>query len=169
MEETNSILLNNRFDLNLLWSIAGGIPIGIIPGEELPLIGSWAPFNKKTSDVKLPTSVLQYLPVVPTPPDYDVSKEYLDFLLDTSENLGIQHIFTHADDAVYSKLLHIIWKHGEYFKKSIQLMGGFHQLLVLQKVMYKWHGCIAYKKWFKDAHVIASGSIDKAIEGRHYY
>ena len=95
-----STLLNNRFDLNLLWSIAGGIPIDIILGEELPLIGSWTPFNKKTSDVKLPKSVLQYLPVVPTPPDYDVLKEYLDFLLDTTENLGTQHIFTHADEAV---------------------------------------------------------------------
>ena len=169
MQETESTLLNTRFDLNLLWSIAGGIPIDIIPGEELPLIGSWTPFNKKTSVVKLSKSVLQYLPVVPTPPDYDVLKEYLDFLLDTTENLGIQHIFTHADEAVYSKLLHIIWKHGDYFQRIIPLMGGFHQLLVLQKVMYKRHGCIGYKKWFEDAHVIASGSVDKAIEGRHYY
>ena len=127
MQETESTLQNNRFDLNLLWSIAGGIPIDIIPGEELPLIGSWTPFNKKTSDVKLPKSVLQYLPVVPTPPDYDVLKEYLDFLLDTTENLGIQHIFAHADEAVYSKLLHIICKHGDYFQRIIPLMGGFHQ------------------------------------------
>ena len=54
LEETDSTLLNNKFNLNLL------------------LIGSWTPFNKKTSDVKLPKSVLQYLPVIPAPPECDV-------------------------------------------------------------------------------------------------
>ena len=115
MEVTDSTLLNNRFDLNLLWSIAGCIPIDIIPEEELPLIGSWTPF--KTSDAKLPKSVLQYLPVVPAL-QTTILKEYLDFLLATTENLGIQPIFTHTDEAVYSQLLHIIWKHGDYFKLS---------------------------------------------------
>jgi len=48
-------------------------------------------------------------------------------------------------------------------------MGGFHQLLVLQKVIFKRHACIGYKKWFLDSNIIAGGSVDKAVEGRHYY
>ena len=47
-------------------------------------------------------------------------------------------------------------------------MGGFHQLLVLQKIIYKRHACIGYKKWFVDSKIIASGSVDKTVEGRHY-
>ena len=31
------------------------------------------------------------------------------------------------------------------------------------------HACIVYKKWFEDSQIIASGSVDKAIEGPHYY
>ena len=104
---------------------------------------------------------------MPEPPDYAVLKSYLDFLVDTTDNLSIKH--SHADEAVYSKILHIIWKHGDRYKKVIPLMGGFHQLLVLQKIIYKRHGCMGYKKWFTDAKIIAAGSIDKAIEGRNYY
>ena len=96
-------------------------------------------------------------------------KEYLDLPLVTTYDFGIQHIFTHADEAVYAKLLHIIWNHGDRFKKIIPLMGCFHEKMVLQKILDKRDACIGYKKWFEDAQIIASGSVDKAIEGRHYY
>ena len=66
-------------------------------------------------------------------------------------------------------MVQIIWKHGEVYKKVIPFMGAFHQLLVLQTMIYKRHGCVGYKKWFVDAKIIASGSADKAVEGRHYY
>ena len=112
---------------------------------------------------------MQYLPVVSEPPDYDVLKEYIDFLLATTDDLGIQHIFTHADEAVNAKLLHIIWNQWNRFKKIIPLIGGFHQIMALQKILYKRHTCIGYKTWFEDAQIIASGSVDKAIEGRHYH
>ena len=47
-------------------------------------------------------------------------------------------------------------------------MSGFRQLLVLQNIIYKRHACIGYKKWFVDSK-IASGSVDKTVERRHYY
>ena len=60
----------------------------------------------------------------------------------------------------------MVIKHGEQYKKVISLMGGFHQLLVLQKIIYKRHGCMGYKKWFTNAKTIAAVSIVKAIEGQ---
>jgi len=119
--------------------------------------------------MKMKKSSVQYLPVMPEPPDYTVLKNHLDFLLDTTENLGIKHIFAHADEAVYEKLLHIKWNHGDYYKNIIPLMGGFHQVMVMQKIIHKRHSCMDYKKWFEDSKIIAAGSIDKAIEGRQYY
>ena len=65
--------------------------------------------------------------------------------------------------------LQLIWKHGKFDKKIIPLMGGFHQLLVLQKIIYRRHACIGYKKWFVDSKIMTSGSVDKTVEGRHYY
>ena len=48
-------------------------------------------------------------------------------------------------------------------------MGSFHQLRVRQKQIYKQYVYLDFKIWFIDSGVIAKGSIDQAIEGRHYY
>ena len=48
-------------------------------------------------------------------------------------------------------------------------MGGFHQLRVRQKQIYKRYACLDFKSWFIDSEVIAKGSADQAIKGKHYY
>ena len=48
-------------------------------------------------------------------------------------------------------------------------MGSFHQLRVRQKQIYKPFACFDFKSWFRDSGVIAKGSVDQAIKGRHYY
>ena len=48
-------------------------------------------------------------------------------------------------------------------------MGGFHQLRVRQKQIHKRYACLDFKSWFVGSGVIAKGSADQAIEGRHYY
>ena len=70
---------------------------------------------------------------------------------------------------MYPKLLYLLWNHGDYYHKVIPLMGEFYQLMILQKVTYKRHGCMDYKQWFSDAEIIAAEFLDKAIEGRQYY
>ena len=49
------------------------------------------------------------------------------------------------------------------------LMGGFHELCVRQKTIYKTYTLSGYQKWVIDAKTIASGSSDVVVEGRHYY
>ena len=159
--------LDLRFRRDLIWSICGGIPEQA--DKTLPLLGSWTPFNIEVTGVSLTASSKHYLPVIDKPPDYDVLKSYLEFLVDSTEQLEIDRIFIHADEAVYSKILHIMWKHGDSFKRIIPLMGGFHQLLVMMKILYKRYGVMGHAKWFKDAQVIASGSVDQAMEDRNYY
>ena len=53
-------------------------------------------------------------------------KNYLDTLNDIIDDLGLSHMFAHADEDVYSKLVQIIWKHGNHYKNIVMLMGGFH-------------------------------------------
>ena len=48
-------------------------------------------------------------------------------------------------------------------------MGGFHQLRVRQKQIYKRYVCLDFKSCFIESGVIANGSVDQEIEGRHYY
>ena len=47
-------------------------------------------------------------------------------------------------------------------------MGGFHILLVNLKIIFKRYSLIGLKDWWVKSKVIAEGSVDKALEGRHY-
>ena len=57
----------------------------------------------------------------------------------------------------------------DLYSKIILLMGGFHQLRVMQRILYKRHHCNGYMEWCIDAKTIAKRSTEQAFEGRHYY
>ena len=161
-EDTEKI--DASFKRDIAWSVSG-----LLDGDEYPLLGSWTPFNKKVSNFDTTPCVQEYLSVTPLPPDYPVCKEYLDFLLDLIEELEIPYIFVHSDEMVYAKLCDILWKDRQLYSQIILLMGGFHELRVMQRLIYKRHDCKGYKQWCKDANTIARGSADQAFEGRHYF
>ena len=155
------------FSRDIAWCAAGSLK-----GQQngaLEALGSWTAFNKQVSKYKPIKCVQEYLPITPAPPEYPICKEYLDFLLDMIEDLAIPHVFVHSDEAVYSKLCHILWKNTELYKDVILLMGGFHQLRVMQKIIYKKYHCRDMRQWCVDAGTIAKGSSEQAFEGRHYY
>ena len=54
------------------------------------------------------------------------------------------------------------------YKCIVTLMGGFHQLRVKQRLIYKRSNCVGIKEWRIDIGIIAPGSAAQAIEGHHY-
>ena len=90
-------------------------------------------------------------------------------MVGTTENLEIQHIFRFCDKAVCSKLLHIIRNNRDEFKKVIPIMGRFHQLLCLQKVIYKRYACLGLETWITGARTTTPVSAaEKTVQGLHY-
>ena len=110
------------------------------------------------------------MPVIPeSVNDFTVFKSLLYFLVETTENLGIMSIFSHCDEAVYSKLLQIIGKHGDQFSKVIPPMGGFRQVLCLQKAIYKRYACLGLDKWITGVATIKSSLVaEKTVHVLHY-
>ena len=49
-------------------------------------------------------------------------------------DLEISDIYVHADETVYSKLCHIMWKNPELYKCIVTLMADFQQLRVKQRL-----------------------------------
>ena len=49
-----------------------------------------------------------------------------------SNSIEILFIYAHGDEQVYARLCHILWKNPNVYKDVILLMGGFHQLRVMQ-------------------------------------
>lgn len=91
-------LLEKAFRKDIAWSLCG-----ILDDEDLPLLGSWTPFNKLVSGHESEKIVQEYLPVTPHPPEYPVCKEYLDFLLNVIEELEIPLVCVQLDGMVYRK------------------------------------------------------------------
>ena len=75
----------------------------------------------------------------------------------------------HSDECIYSKLCHIIWKNPTVYKNLVFLMGGFHQIRVMQRILYKRYYSRGIGPLLVDAETIAKGSCAQAMEGRHYY
>ena len=167
-DSNNDSEIDICFKKDIAWSVAGSLPQNFRE-EQLPLLGSWTPFNKLVTDSNNKKCVQEYLPVKAQRPQYPVCKDYLDFLLEVVKELEIPFIFVHSDEAVYSKLCHILGKNQELYKDIVLLMGGFHQLRVIQKLLFRRHICKGYKQWCLDAGVIAEGLAAQALESRHYH
>ena len=61
-----------------------------------------------------------------------------------------------------------MWKEGDKYKRIINKMGGFLILLVNRKILYKKYGLLGFRgRWVK-SKIIADGSLNKILEGRHY-
>ena len=106
--------------------------------EELPLLGSWTPFNREVTDHLTTACIQEFLPKTPHPPEYPICKEYLDFLLEIIEELELPHIFVHSDEMVYSKLCDIVWKNSQLYKGIILLMGGHSKKYLNFPIVSQW-------------------------------
>ena len=86
-----------------------------------PPLGSGTVYNSKTSNVKT-KSEFGFFPVIHQPPSDGVCK---DSLLDTKNDLEINHIFCYSDQDVFHKISQIIWKDKKH-DSVINIMGGSH-------------------------------------------
>ena len=91
-----------------------------------------------------------------------------DFLIDLKSDLEIDNIFCHRDQDVFYKISQIMWKEGDKNKGIINIMVGFHMLLVNLKILCNKYGLLGLREWLVKSKIIADGSVDKALEGRHY-
>ena len=54
------------------------------------------------------------------------------------------------------------------FKSITPLLGGFHELMTDQKILYVKHVCIGFDKWFSSSGILKSElAAEKAFSGRH--
>ena len=105
--------------------------------------GSWTTFMKSVTDFDTQKACLEYLEVVPFPPNDSVCKYYLDLMVDMAQDAGVDCIFAHSDEEIFSKMVLIQWLHQGKYDKVINLMGGFHTFLVNLKIQKVWSPRIA--------------------------
>ena len=74
-------LLDDSLKKDIVWSLAEGID-EYTEYQPETFLASWTCFKKDTSNLMFGKSIVEYLPMVPEPPEYPVCKKFLDDLLD---------------------------------------------------------------------------------------
>lgn len=143
-EYKDSSVLSEAMERNIAWVLLGAVgdtcqeeQYPQVDRDELGPVGSWTSFMKSVTNCSTTKCKLEYLPVVPLPPGYNVIKWYMDIIVQMADDLELDYIFAHADEAVNSKMLIIPWLKQERYDKIIPLMGGFHTILVNLKILFK--------------------------------
>ena len=84
-------------------------------------------------------------------------------MLQMSQDVDLNCIFAHAEEAINCNLVLIQWLHKGKYHKVVTLMGGFHNLLVKLKILYKKYTVLGLRDWWVESGAVADGSAQKAI------
>ena len=86
---------------------------------------------------------LEYLPVVRLPPHDNIVKWYMDNIVQKMEEIATEKVFVH--EAIYSKIVMMMWLYNGKYENAIPLIGGFHTLLVYLKYYIKNINVLVFK------------------------
>ena len=133
-------------------------------------VPSWTGFNIQ---VRKNISVLQdsvgYLPTIDSPATaMNTVYEILCKALETKSALELDSVIVVFDQAIYSKAVEIMWKHGEEFKSVVPRLGAFHTIVVLLSIIGKRFGDAGLRDTIIESGVIEEGSVAKVLDGKHY-
>ena len=70
--------------------------------------------------------------------------------------------------AFYAKAAELQWKNGELFGDTVLMLGGFHLLMMFMGILGVRFGDAGLTGIAVQSGVIGGGSIDRALEGKHY-
>ena len=85
-----------------------------------------------------------------------------------ADQLGQQDVMIVFDQAIYAKANEIIWRRKEEMYRVVLRMGVFHVACTFLAVIGKWFGDAGLEDLIVEAEIVASGSVKKVLEGKHY-
>ena len=152
------------FDMNLVWALARYM------NRNDQLISSWTGFNMLARRNK---SVLKdmvgYLPTIDSPAtQMNTVYEILTKAKAIKDALNLKSIVIVFDQAIYAKAIEITWKHQKTFEDIVLRLGTFHTICVLLAVIGLRFGPAGLKDVIIESNVIAEGSTEKVLSGKHY-
>lgn len=136
----------------------------------LLLVPRWTGFNIKIRDnIVVLQSGISYLDTIDSPAtDMKTAYEVLSRGCEIRDRLDLKAVVCVFDQAFYAKAMEVYWKNKELFTGLVLMMGGFHLLMMLLGVIGTRFGEAGLKELAVQSDVIAEGSVDKVLNGKHY-
>ena len=135
-------------------------------------IPSWTGFNIRTRDqvsVSVSEDVVEYLPTINAPAtELTTVFEILNQSELIRRELSLQTIVVVMDQALFTKAIGISWKQKEHFSHILLRMGTFHTICNALSILGKRFGDGGLKDICIEAELVAEGSINGVLNGKHY-
>ena len=135
-------------------------------------IPAWSAFQQLTSAGNISSGLtnIGYLPpITDTPTKWSVCFEIIKRTVETMNELELEFIFLECDQAIYTKVLQIMFKlereNKDLYGRIVLHMGGFHVLMCMLKTIYsRFKGC-GFVKLLAEVGIGGEGTIKKALNG----
>ena len=85
-----------------------------------------------------------------------------------ADQLGQQDVMIVFDQAIYANANEIIWRRQEEMNRVVLMMDVFHIACTFSAVIGKRFGDAGLEDLIVEAEIVASGSVKKVLEGKHY-
>lgn len=149
---------------NLVWTLARQTD------PENQTVPSWTGFNINTRDQEpVSQDIIGYLPTINSPATQLTTVfEILNQSELIRKELHLETIVVVMDQALYAKATEIAWKHKERFSNILLRMGTFHTICNALAILGKRFGDAGLKDICIEAGIVAEGSINGVLDGKHY-
>ena len=141
-----------------------------IDDNRMQCVPSWAGFNAVLRKHNVPaTDVIGYCQVIDSSPT-EAATVYtlLKRSVTMAERIGQQDVIVVLDQAIYAKATEIIADKHVEFQKVVLRMGSFHIACNLLHIIGQRFGEAGLKDILAESGVVAVGSIDGVLRGKHY-
>lgn len=161
-QSTYAMLLKNPEKLDLAYHVTKFNVDRFLP--------SWTGYNQLLAQVEVPPrSVIGYLPVIDgSPTDMSTVLTILQKSIQIADKLELEAIVIVMDQAIYSKAQLIRWKNAQFMKKLVIRLGAFHTAMSFLGCIGKRFGDAALQDVLIESEVVATGSMNGVISGKHY-
>jgi hypothetical protein len=134
------------------------------------IVPAWSAFRQLTTKDCPPRVNVGYLPAITAPPtDIKVILSIMNRTMQYMTELELDFIFLEVDQAIYNKVLQVLFKFKEEgstcFDKMIVRMGGFHIIMCLMKTIYSRFSGSGIIELLSEVGVGAEGTIKAGLNG----
>jgi hypothetical protein len=161
---------HNECDKSKLETLAWVKSRKIKDGPHNQTVPAWSAFQQLTTTEYPPGVNVGYLPAITAPPtNMSVILSIMNRTMECMTELELDFIFLEADQAIYTKVLQVLFKFKQEgstrFDKMIVRMGGFHIIMCLMKTIYSRFQGSGIVELLSEAGVGAEGTIKAGLNG----
>ena len=151
----------------VIHALARGDAAGGRPTPTQQAVPSFAGFQALLAD-PIEKSKPYYFMTYPDPPKKSVLNDVMVKVNSAIAKKSMPFAVVVGDQPVYTLLVEIKSEHPQKFSKIIPFLGPFHIQCSMIYTIYKRHKGCELAEVLVSAGVIAEGSVDQALKGKHY-